>query len=954
VIAYFAGPSRYGKEHVILTQHKRNVLLSTLFAVLLAGVTAAPTTIGAGAAPAPANSGAPAPANSVAPARVARAADIAQAELGRTARPVCGPVQPGFVRCLELVDKAPLGFSPLTSPDGYGPADLQSAYALPSTTNGTGRTVAVVDAYNDPDAASDLATYRSTYGLPTCPTSNGCFRQVNQSGGTSLPADNVQWASEISLDLDMVSATCPNCHILLVEASIPYSTDLGAAEDEAVALGATEISNSYGGPEGTFDQSTDHYYDHPGIAITAGSGDDGYGVNYPAASPYVTAVGGTNLQVSGNSRGWTESAWGNTGDGGAGSGCSAYESRPSWQSSNPNITAVCGRRAVADVSAVADPATPVAVYDTYGSGGWGLAGGTSASTPIIAGVFALTSNASAFGTGYLYSHTAGLNDVTSGSNGSCGGSALCTATTGWDGPTGLGTPNGINAFGTGGKPLVSGVVPATGPIAGGETVTVFGSGFSSPMTATIGGTSVTPTAITSVSFQFVTPAASAGYVQVQATTAIGASVLTAQSGYIYTALSNYTALPTPFRILDTRALTCIQCAGGALGAVATRTVPITAYTDPSTHENVPAGATAVVINVTAVAGTATSLLAVYPAGTYQPTASNLNFPAGKAVPNLVTVTLGESGAINIYNAAGSVNVLADVEGYFAPDPSSDAIGEFHAITPVRVCDTRPTSPTLACKAHGALIGTTPLIVNVTTSAGIPSNGDAAAAVLNITGVAGNALTFLSVFPTTSAGSCAYSGSTAPTFSMLNLTAGVVEANRVIVGLGPSAPGGNDTSVCVYNAAGTINVLLDANGWFGGAGAGTGDQYQAISPSRICDTRTASRYPCAGETIGPNNHDVVAVAGVGGIPSSASAKPPLAIIANLTAIAPTEATYLSIYPANLSTPPVVSDINAYPQEVLPNLVVVELDPNAGADDGDVDLYNAAGIVNAVIDVEGWFQ
>jgi hypothetical protein len=941
VIAYVAGPSRYGKEHVILTQHKRNVLLSTLAAVLLAGVTAVPTAIGAGAAPAPANTGAA--------ARLARAAEIAHAELGRTARPVCGPVQPGFVRCLELVDKAPLGFSPLTSPDGYGPADLQSAYALPSSTNGTGRTIAIVDAYNDPDAASDLTTYRSTYGLPACTTSNGCFRQVNQAGGTSLPADSVQWASEISLDLDMVSATCPNCHILLLEASIPYSTDLGAAENEAVALGATEISNSYGGPEGTFDQSTDHYYDHPGIAITAGSGDDGYGVNYPAASPYVTAVGGTTLNLSGNSRGWSESAWG-----GSGSGCSAYESRPSWQSSNPNITAVCGHRAVADISAVADPATPVAVYDTYGSGGWGLAGGTSASTPIIAGVFALTSNASAFGTGYLYSHTAGLNDVTSGSNGSCGGSALCTATTGWDGPTGLGTPNGINAFGTGGKPIVSAVVPATGPVAGGETVTVFGSGFAAPMTATIGGTSVTPTAITSISFQFVTPAASAGYVQVQAMTTIGASLLTAQSGYIYTALSNYTALPTPFRILDTRALSCIQCAGGALRAGATRTVPITAYTDPRTHENVPAGATAVVINMTAVAGTATSLLAVYPAGTYQPTASNLNFPAGKAIPNLVTVTLGESGSITIYNADGSVNVLADVEGYFAPESSSDASGEFHAITPVRVCDTRSTSPTPACRAHGALIGTTPLIVNVTTGAGIPSNGNAAAAVLNITGVAGNALTFLSVFPTTSTGTCAFSGSSAPTFSMLNLSAGVVEANRVMVALGPSAPGGNDTSVCVYNAAGTINVLLDANGWFGGSGAGAGDQYQAISPSRICDTRTASGYPCAGKTLGPNSHDVVAVAGVGGIPSSASATPPLAIIANLTAIAPTQATYMSIYPADLSTLPLVSDINAYPEEVLPNLVVVELDSNAGADDGDVDLYNAAGIVNAVIDVEGWFQ
>jgi hypothetical protein len=932
-----------GRNTPILSQHRRNVLLSALASVLLAGATALPSTIGAGAAPATAKSNAA--------ARVARADAIAAAALGRSAKPACGPVQPGFARCLELVDKAPLGFHPTAGGFGYAPSDLQSAYNLPSATNGAGRTIAVVDAYDDPDAASDLATYRANYGLPACTAGNGCFRKVNQSGGTSYPAANAQWAGEISLDLDMVSAICPNCHILLVEATIAYSTDLGTAEDEAAALGATEISNSYGGPEGTFDQGTDHYYDHPGIAITAGSGDDGYGVSYPAASPYVTSVGGTNLQPSGNSRGWTESAWGNTGDGGAGSGCSAYESRPSWQSSNPNITAVCAHRAVADVSAVADPAFPVVIYDTY-AGGWGLVGGTSASTPIIAGVFALTSNASAFGTGYLYGHTVGLNDVTTGSNGSCGGSALCTAKTGWDGPTGLGTPNGISAFGTGGRPIIAAVVPAAGPVAGGQTVTVDGDGFAPGMTATIGGTAVTPTAVTADSFQFVTPAESAGYVQVQATTTLGASLLTGQTGYIYTALSNYTPLATPFRIFDTRPKTCIQCSGGELVAGATRTVSITAYTDPTTHENVPPGATAVVINVTAVAGTAASLLAVYPAGTGQPTASNLNFAAGTITPNLVTVTLGESGAITIYNADGDVNVLADVEGYFAPASSSVVAGEFHAIAPVRVCDTR--SSTLACGAHGELIGSIPIIVDVTSSGGIPSNGSAAAAVLNITGVAGSALTYLSVFPTTSTGTCAFGGRTAPTFSTLNLTAGTLEANRVMVGLGPSSPGGNDTSVCVYNAAGRINVVLDANGWFGGPTAGAGDQYQAIGPSRICDTRTSSGHPCAGEALGTKGVDLIAVAGVGGVPATGASNPPLAIIANLTAISPSQGTYLTMYPANLSTNPLASDINVNPGEVLPNLVVVQLDPNAGADDGHVDLFNAVGVVNAVIDVEGWFQ
>jgi hypothetical protein len=248
----------------------------------------------------------------------------------------------------------------------------------------------------------------------------------------------------------------------------------------------------------------------------------------------------------------------------------------------------------------------------------------------------------------------------------------------------------------------------------------------------------------------------------------------------------------------------------------------------------------------------------------------------------------------------------------------------------------------------------PIILDVTGGAGIPGDGTAGAAVLNITGVAGNARTYLSVFPTTSTGTCAFSGSTAPTFSTLNLTAGTVEANRVMVGLGPSAPGGNDTSVCVYNAAGIINVILDANGWFGGSTAGPGDQYQAIGPSRICDTRTGSGHPCAGETLGIKGIDLVAVAGVGGIPTSASSNPPLAIIANLTAIAPSQDTYLTIYPASLTSTPLASDINVVPGEVLPNLVVVQLDPNAGADDGHVDLFNAAGSVNAVIDVEGWFQ
>jgi hypothetical protein len=837
----------------------------------------------------------------------------------------------------------------MISGGGYAPSDLQSAYDLPSSTDGTGRTVAVVDAYDDPTAEADLAVYRSNFGLSACTTANGCFRKVNQSGGTSYPSPNADWASEISLDVDMVSAICPECHILLVEANTAAGSDLGTAVNEAAALGANAISNSYGGPEGSFDSSYDHYYDHPGIAITAGSGDDGYGVNYPAASPYVTAVGGTELLTAANSRGWTETAWS-----GAGSGCSRYEGQPSWQTGTANINAVCHDRAVADVAADADPNTPVDVYNSYSGGGWVLDGGTSASTPMIASVDALTSNASAFGPSYVYSHTAGLYDVTSGSNGSCGGSDLCTATTGWDGPTGLGTPNGISAFGTGGAPIITAVTPAAGPVTGGQTVTVIGDGFAAGMTATIDGNAVTPLAVTADTFQFVTPADTAGYVQVSATTSHGTSLATSVTGYVYTGLGNYTPI-SPFRILDTRSTSCIQCTGGALGQDATRTVPIIGYTDPRTTESVPANATAVVINVTEVNGNGSSLLAVYPAGTGKPGVSNLNFAAATVIANLVTVTLGKSGAVNIFNAVGTVNVLADVEGYFVPQASSDVTGEFHPISPERVCDTRSTSGPSACRTHGAVVAGTPMIVNVTgASTDAISPTVASAAVLNVTGVAGTAGTYLSVFPTTASGTCAYNGSHAPPVSTLNLVAGAVQANRVMVELGPSTTGGADTSVCVYNSVGTINVLLDANGWFGAGTAAAGDQYQAIGPSRICDTRPSSGLPCAGRTLGALGFDTVVVAGEGGLPATGASSPALAVIANLTAIAPTAGTYLTLYPANLSGPPHASDINVNQNEILPNLAVVQIDTTGDSHDGDIDLFNAAGAVNAVIDVEGWFQ
>jgi subtilase family serine protease len=333
---------------------------------------------------------------------------------------------------------------------------LQSAYGLPSATSGAGQVVAIVDAYNDPNALSDVNTYRAKFGTspllpcskpsPASSNTKPCFSKVNQKGqASSYPRNNGGWSQEISLDLDMVSAVCPHCSILLVEASSATFANLGTAVNTAAALKATEISNSYGGGESSSDLSYDaSYFNHPGIAVTASSGDGGYGVEYPAASQYVTAVGGTSLNRSSSSRGWSETAWS-----GAGSGCSAYDPQPTWQNFL-SLSGVClNHRAVADVSAVADPYTGVAVYDSYtyqGVGGWLVFGGTSVSSPLIASVYALAGNAKTFNYGtFPYSHTTALNDVISGSNGSCG-NVLCNATTGWDGPTGLGTPNGAVAF----------------------------------------------------------------------------------------------------------------------------------------------------------------------------------------------------------------------------------------------------------------------------------------------------------------------------------------------------------------------------------------------------------------------------------------------------------------------------------------------------------------------------
>ncbi|HEY3811606.1 MAG TPA: S53 family peptidase [Caulobacteraceae bacterium] len=363
---------------------------------------------------------------------------------------VCGVAPQGYARChahvvtdnrgsplLQAIPRpTPNRLGRTVTPSGFGPPDLRSAYNV--TGSGSAATVvAVVDAYGYTNAETDLGTYRAQFGLPTCTTANGCFRKVNEFGQTTnLPRQNTGWAQETALDLDMVSAMCPNCHIVLVEASSSSYNDLAQAEMEAASLGAHAISNSYGGGEsGT--QSFEAAYNHPGVAITVSSGDSGYGVQFPASSPHVTAVGGTHLVRTSGGRGWSETTWVD-----GGSGCSTVYAKPSWQHDT-----LCSKRMEADVSAVADPNTGVAVFGPTGgvASGWMVFGGTSVAAPLVAGVYGVNGGSVNYGSN-PYGATTALNDVTSGSNGSCGGTYFCTAGAGYDGPTGLGTPNGVTAF----------------------------------------------------------------------------------------------------------------------------------------------------------------------------------------------------------------------------------------------------------------------------------------------------------------------------------------------------------------------------------------------------------------------------------------------------------------------------------------------------------------------------
>jgi hypothetical protein len=615
-------------------------------------------------------------------------------------------------------------------PSGWSPADLQSAYSFPSATQGVSQTVAVVTSYDDSAAEADLGVYRTMYGLAACTSSNGCFKKVDLSAGVAGSSAATAQA------LDAVSAVCPNCHITLVEARSSAIADVGVAVDSAVALGVTFVATTAAIPEaqvGQAERNYDGHFNHPGVVITAPSGDRGYGVSYPAASPYVVAVGGTVLtQDSGNSRGWDEAPWSSSG-----SGCSAYETnKQPWQTDS----AQCADRTLNDIAAVA---TNVAYYDTPTSGGWNVGAGTEVSAAIIAAAYALAGTPAndTYPASYLYGNAQGLLDLTSGSNGTCAVTYWCTAGPGYDGPTGLGTPDGVSAF------LASYYQPVTpfrvmdtrngnggitGPVGAGSTVELAIAGQHgipvANVTAVVLNLVVTaqtnygylrayadgvPVPTTSViNFQVsgtasdlvIVPVGTDGIIDFYNGAAGTAQLVGDVSGYFtsdVTAGGNESYTPmTPVRILDTR--NGIGAPKQPLANGVTLTLPV------GGANGIPAGISDVAINFTALHATSVGWLNAWQDGTAKPGVSGLQFQLTASMTGLAIVHVASNGDIDVsngYSTTNSVDVIGDVIGYFT---AGTAGASYHVIDPVRMIDTKASNAPIAANGTQAFPAGSPI------------------------------------------------------------------------------------------------------------------------------------------------------------------------------------------------------------------------------------------------------
>jgi len=546
---------------------------------------------------------------------------------------------------------------------GLTPQLLQGAYSLPvATFPSAQQTIAIVDAYNDPTAEADLAVYDQQFGLPACTSANGCFRKLNQEGKTSpMPSTEGSWATEISLDVQMAHAICQSCHVLLVEAANPSFASLGAAVDAAVKAGATEISNSYGGAEEAGDASENAPYNHPGVVITVSSGDCGYfnegcggteAANFPASSPDVVAVGGSTLTKSGES--WSSTVWE-----GGGSGCSIAFTAPLWQSTAAHFseTACASDRSVADVAADANPYTGVDVYDSTPSPGgyptgWGVWGGTSAASPIVAAEFALAGGAHGveYPAATLYSNlgnASALYDVVSGSNGSCTGATSCKAAVGFDGPTGVGTPVGLAAFATAESPASASPPSISGTAEQAQTLTLaHGTWSNSPTTyaerwlqCNASGSGCT--AITGASGSiFTLPASAVGStirVQEIASNASGSSspALSSQTATITSNAPVITSFTPTSGVTGSKVtITGTALTGATKVSFNGRAATFTVNSSTQIEATVPNGAAAGAVSVTTPVKTGTST------AKFTPTLSLSSFTPTRAAPGTVVTITG--------------------------------------------------------------------------------------------------------------------------------------------------------------------------------------------------------------------------------------------------------------------------------------------------------------------------
>jgi len=512
------------------------------------------------------------------------------------------------------------------------------------------------------------------------------------------------------------------------------------------------------------------------------------------------------------------------------------------------------------------------------------------------------------------------------------------------------------AYGSAPPPSPPSISPGLGPAAGGQTVTLTGTGFQAGAGVAFGSGAATQVTVSGATQLTAVSPPGSGTVNVTVTEPSGISA-TDILAYTYVASGTYTAL-TPFRICDTRAGSGTECSGGSadnrIGQGQTLPFRVTGVGGPQ-GQSVPAAAQAVMLNVTAIAGSAATYLTLYPAGNGLPATSNLNVPAGVIQANLAVVPVGTGGEVSLYNSVGSIDVAVDVEGYFAAPGGLPGAGGFHPMPPLRICDTRSAAAvgyTTECSGiplgQGAwtrvvLSGLPPGAAAGTPS--LPADGTAEAAALNLTATQGSAGTFLSVTPSNQADSCP---SGPPGFSNLNVPGHTNLPNRVVVPLGP------DQDICVYNSLGTIDFVVDVNGWFGnGQESPAGALFSAVPPVRVCDTRAATATECSGNSLTPGQVLPVLVAGIDQIPAAGGPDPPVAVIANVTAVAGTRPTYFTLYPADGSPAPTASDVNVGAGQITPNLAIVQL-ATSGINAGALDLYNNQGSIDAIVDVQGWFQ